>query len=198
MSSSCNASISPLNTNVVNPNGSSSSSSTLSPQAPAVSAPSTNAHSPLEMEVEEGEHRGVQHDSEGEEADAPQVPEPHADARPERQRLRALRKPVAPTRLQREAHEVSHVKFEPWCEHCLKGKGLNDPHRKLKRHVNDEVTPVVSMDFAFSKLEGQEGTSPVLVLRDHLTRVTFAHPVPGKSTANEPYSRYTVDKVINI
>ena len=110
--------------------------------------------------------------------------------------MRALKKPTAPTRAQREEHEVSHIKFEAWCEHCQKGKGLNDPHRKLKKHVNDDVTPVVSMDFAFSKLEAQEGTSPVLVLRDHLTRMTFAHPVPGKSTVNEPYSRYTIDRVV--
>ena len=107
--------------------------------------------------------------------DAPPPPIPHPDAG----RVRALKKPTAPTRAQREAHEVAHLKYEPWCEHCVKGKGLNDPHRRLKKHRQESVIPVVSMDFAFSKRESQEGTSPVLVIRDHLTHMTFAHPLPG-------------------
>ena len=69
-------------------------------------------------------------------------------------------------------------------------------HKKLKHHDATNTVPVVSMDFAFAKRSEQQGTSPVLVLRDHMTRVTFAHALPGKSTQNEPYSAYTVNAVI--
>ena len=88
------------------------------------------------------------------------------------------------------------MKYEPWCKHCVKGKGLTDPHRRLKKHNNDDVPPVVSMDFALSKQEGQEGTSPVFVVRDHVTRTTLAHPLPGKPTVNEAYFQYTIDAVV--
>ena len=69
-------------------------------------------------------------------------------------------------------------------------------HRKLKHHDAANTVPVVSIDFAFAKRTEQQGTSPVLVLRDHQTRVTFARTLPGKSTQNQPYFAYTVDAVI--
>ena len=131
------------------------------------------------VQEEDMSDQGVQ-DAEVEVEDDAEVVQPPPIPHPDAGRVRALRKPTAPTRAQREAHEVAHLKYEPWCEHCVKGKGLNDPHRRLKKHREDSVIPVVSMDFAFSKRESQEGTSPVLVIRDHLTRITFAHPLtPG-------------------
>ena len=152
---------------------------------------------PIEPEqVEENADQGGEVDMDAEvqvqEDGAPPAPEPHPVAR-----ARALPRPVAPTRAEREAHEVCHLPYAVWCRHCVLGCAQNDPHRRLKKHDGANVMPVVSMDFAFTKRVDQEKTSPVLVLRDHKTRMTFCHPVPGKSTVNEPYSAYTVDAVVN-
>ena len=79
-----------------------------------------------------GGHEGAADEGGEEQADDPIAPAPPAPM----ERARALPKPVAPTRAQREAHEVCHAKYEPWCEHCVKGRGQNDPHRKLKKAWN--------------------------------------------------------------
>ena len=173
------------------------STETMASAAPMEVDPFGDAPNPDEAEtdVEEAEMHdedGVDRDEgEQQEVQVPPPPRPHAEAR-----VRALPRPVAPTRAEREAHEVCHLPYATWCSHCVAGCAQNDPHRRLKKHDDENVVPVVSVDFAFSKKAEQEGTSPVLVVRDHKTRMTFAHPVPGKSTRNEPYSNYTVDAVV--
>ena len=165
----------------------------MSSQTSSISRPDIAPLAPVQeedMSDQGGQDAEVAAEDDAEVVPPPPIPHPDAG------RVRALKKPTAPTRAQREAHEVAHLKYEPWCEHCVKGKGLNDPHRRLKKHRQESVIPVVSMDFAFSKRESQEGTSPVLVIRDHLARMTFAHPLPGKSTVHQPYSQYTIDAVI--
>ena len=64
-------------------------------------------------------------------------------------------------------------------------RAQNAPHRTLKKHDSANVVPVVSADFAFMKQAEQEKSDPVLVIRDHKSRITFAHQVQGKSTKDE-------------
>ena len=127
----------------------------------------------------------------GEIAEVPPIPEvPDEFARPPRgERVRPLPKPVAPTRRERELHELSHYPYVSWCRHCVKGKACNDPHRKLKNHAWRESEPVVSGDFCFFGQSEDNDTAPVFVLRDHRSRLTFAHVVQGKSTNRSVYSQ---------
>ncbi len=49
------------------------------------------------------------------------------------------------------AHEASHSPFASWCEHCVKGRAREDPHRKINK-INEQKeneVPVVQIDFAF-------------------------------------------------
>ena len=55
--------------------------------------------------------------------------------------------------------------------------------------------PVISGDFAFLGQRDQEGTTTVFVMRDRITKKTFAHVVQGKSTSREAYSDYIVSAV---
>ena len=126
--------------------------------------------------------------------DMPPPPEPHDQVRPER--VRPLRKPVAPTKAQRERHELTHLPYADWCRHCVRARAQNDPHRKVKKHASQNTVPTVSGDFCFLKQAGQEGTYPVHVMRDHNTRLTFAHLVQGKSTTKELYSAYLVNAIM--
>ena len=116
----------------------SSSSASISPpqeynvksqSEPAVGSSTTSSTSaivvpdiaPLAPVQEDGSDQGEQ-DAEAEIDDDAEVVQPPPAPHPDARRVRALKKPVAPTRSQREAHEVAHLKYEPWCEHCVKGK----------------------------------------------------------------------------
>ena len=123
----------------------------------------------------------------------PPVPEVHPVHRPPR--VRALPKPIEPTRKQREIHELTHYPFESWCRHCVRCKASNAPHRSLHWHAQGEQVPVVSADFAFLGQRDQESITTLIVLRDRLTRKTFAHVLQGKSTSRETYSDYVVNVV---
>ena len=76
------------------------------------------------------------------------------------------------------------------CEQRVKGTAVDDPHRKLKKHAWRESELVVSGDFCFLGKSEESGTAPVFVMRDHRSRVTFAHVTQGKSTSKEAYSEY--------
>ena len=121
-------------------------------------------------------------------------PEPHRAARPAR--VKALPKPTAPTREQREIHEMCHYPYASWCAHCVRGKAVNNPHRKLKKHAACKSEPVVSGDFCFLSQADDASVAPVFVLRDHRSRVTFAHVTQGKSTSKEVYSQYLTKAVV--
>ena len=64
----------------------------------------------------------------------PEAPE-GASRPPRGERIRPVPKPVAPTRRERELHELCHYPYASWCKHCVKGKAISDPHRKLKKHA---------------------------------------------------------------
>ena len=117
-------------------------------------------------------------------------PAPHAQQRPQAHRVRALPKPLLPTRADREKHELTHLPYETWCRHCVRARSLNDPHGKTKKHSTAREVPVVSGDFCFMGQTDQDKAGPIFVMRDHNTRITFAHMVEGKSTTNQTYSEY--------
>ena len=81
-------------------------------------------------------------------------------------RVRAVRDPGLPTPEERARHELLHVPFRPWCEHCVKGKAADDPHpqRAPSESGGDDGVPKVSIDYGFIKLEDTEPRT-VLVLK---------------------------------
>ena len=129
---------------------------------------------------------------------APPVPDdPAGFARPPRgERIRPVAKPVALSRREREFHELCHYPYASWCKRCVKGKATNDLHRKLKKHAWRESEPVVSGDFCFLGQSEENNTAPVFVMRDHRSRVTFAHVTQGKSTNKEVYSQYLTKSAV--
>ena len=101
-----------------------------------------------EMEVEDDEVLFPQKPEEGEVPIQGEGPPCDLD-HPLRQRVLGLPKPITPTRVQREIHELTHLPYETWCEHCVRARAKNLPHRKVKKHRPDNTCPVVSMPFAF-------------------------------------------------
>ena len=45
---------------------------------------------------------------------------------PEEPVVRAVRDPGQTIREEREHHELTHLPFRPWCEHCVVGRAPND------------------------------------------------------------------------
>ena len=103
-----------------------------------------------------GDHVIDQEDLEPEHAEvAPAVPAPvpaeDVDgnwARPQRERVRALPKPITPTREERERHQLTHIPYAVWCRHCVACRGRNLPHRRVIPLPAENVVPVISMDLA--------------------------------------------------
>ena len=73
---------------------------------------------------------------------------------------------------------------------------MNDQHRRKKKHVNDKDIPIISGDFCFMGQAEQPKATPIFVLRDHATRMTFAHMVEGRSTIEQGTSRYIRNAVL--
>ena len=67
---------------------------------------------------------------------------------PEEPVVRAVRDPGQPTREEREHHELTHLPFRPWCEHCVAGRAPNDPHPR-RAPQEHEGPPRVSVDYGF-------------------------------------------------
>ena len=55
---------------------------------------------------------------------------------------RIARKPIAPTKAMREAHEVHHADYREWCDHCVAGKVSAISTRPLRRRK----TALLSLD----------------------------------------------------
>ena len=64
------------------------------------------------------------------EDDMPLVPMPppvlgkQAVAQNTQRRLRVIPQPIAPTRAQREAHNMCHLEYAAWCEDCVRSRAL--------------------------------------------------------------------------
>ena len=118
-------------------------------------------------------------------------------ARPQRERVRALPKPVTPTKEDRARHQLTHIPYAVWCRHCVACRGRNLPHRRVVPLPAENVVPVISMDLAHIQRHDAEKKLPFIVARDHKTRMTFAHLLRGKSTVVAEYSDYVVNALLN-
>ena len=130
----------------------------------------------------------------------PGVPAPHGAARPEgRRQMTLLPKPVEPTRLQRERHEVSgHVTYEAWCECCVRSGALDAQHRGIDPDERRGTFPTVAVDFCVPGQEDTPVAMPVLVMKDEHHGCTRARGLLTKALTDDRGARLTkrlVDKL---
>ena len=62
--------------------------------------------------------------------------------------VRVFAAPRTPTKAEREEHDVSHVRYRPWCRFCVMGKGLERRHLTQGGDRNDG-RPRVFADYGF-------------------------------------------------
>ena len=65
------------------------------------------------------------------------------DAKPdtieEGRSMRGIKDPGQPTQARIDEHNLTHCPFEAWCSHCVRGRAPEDPRRKNKGEVEEEV-----------------------------------------------------------
>ena len=100
--------------------------------------------------------------------------------------MRAMRKmhdPKMPTKADRDEHNMTHLPFRSWCRHCVRGRGLEEAHRKGEQREDGGV-PEVHLDFAFPGSHGQEGLT-LLVARERDSKMWLSTPLPTKGTTGK-------------
>ena len=76
---------------------------------------------------------------------------------------------------------------QPWCEQCVKGRGTENPHKRVTFERAEATLPVIAFEFGFIKTSGvvssvtaDEGAT-CLVLLDVDTGYIKAVPADGKT-----------------
>ena len=104
--------------------------------------------------------------------------------------MKKLIDPKLPSREEVESHEMTHLPFRNWCRHCVKGRGVEAPHRSVDR--DERGIPEIHVDYAFPNSEvGTEGLI-VLVAKERDSRMVLSEVVPRKGTVGKFAATRTV------
>ena len=142
----------------------------------------------------------------------------------EGENIRVKSRPYEPTKAEIEDHEIAHVPFRSWCEDCVFGKAVEEPHRRVIGR-DDEQDHTVVIDYGYlmeapkawtqadevaaankteeqaEEEENKETTSkgmPILVMKHRRTKYISAHMVPRKGAHAYAVKRLAqdIDKII--
>ena len=106
--------------------------------------------------------------------------------------------PGMPTPAERAAHDVTHIPYRSWCEHCNRGRGKRRQHRRVAS-ARDPDVPHAAIDYCFFTHHGCQIASEVpeedrrdpgkamtcLVMKDSIMESVFAYAVDRKGAENE-------------
>ena len=125
---------------------------------------------------------------------------------------KAAAQPRLPTSEEKRKHELTHVPFRNWCEHCQRGKGQSRAHRRKQRQKVRKIgetgmdLPIVSMDYMYleytysrekkseqDKEAVEKGMRPILVVHDSRSSAVFAHDVNRKGMQGSSVKRVMQD-----
>ena len=143
------------------------------------------------VEAQDGQER------EGENGDDEDVE--GAEDSGEAQASRKAKQPRMPSAEDRRIHDLTHVPYRCWCEHCVRGQGSEYKHSTvIGPNAGDEVTRVI-MDYCFltegvkkkSDDHTEEETSTTsltaLVMKETLCGSVWAYALKSKSVGEDPW-----------
>ena len=55
---------------------------------------------------------------------------------------------------EKEVHELTRLPPQPWCEQCTRGRGAENPHKRVTFERAESTLPVIAFDFCFIKTSG--------------------------------------------
>ena len=98
--------------------------------------------------------------------------------------------PGQPTAAEIAKHNATHLPYRSWCKHCVNGRGVTHPHLTHK-HNREEEVPTVGVDYHYMGKEEEEGTVPMLCIKDSHSKVVFDMAVTEKGV-----NTYVVNRII--
>jgi hypothetical protein len=119
---------------------------------------------------------------------ADELDEEQGDEDEEGQQPKVMRAPKAPTKLEREEHEATHLPFRSWCTHCLRGRGRNKPHQRqaVEADVDAQKVPKISMDYFFMSQEEEKASeNPLLLVADEMVGNRYMRAVGRKGIGDK-------------
>ena len=98
-----------------------------------------------------------------------------------------LRSPVKPSRREVEEHNAVHMPYRDWCPHCVRGRGIDSPHRTTEK--DPSRVPMICADYGY--LSNKAGDHPhFIVMRDNIFGATFQYDGPTKGSKSRLGSAY--------
>eukprot|EP00929_Paragymnodinium_shiwhaense_P111971 TRINITY_DN8021_c0_g1_i4.p1 TRINITY_DN8021_c0_g1~~TRINITY_DN8021_c0_g1_i4.p1 ORF type:complete len:1618 (+),score=271.11 TRINITY_DN8021_c0_g1_i4:701-5554(+) len=95
----------------------------------------------------------------------------------ESRRVRAKKIPPTVSEQEFQLHQISHLPFRSWCDHCVRGKAREDSHRE--RHDPHAGVPRWGMDYFFEGRAAEpERAQAVLNILDAPTGCVFSALAP--------------------
>ena len=111
-----------------------------------------------------------------------------------------LQSPVKPNSEEIRQHNVSHVPYRSWCQHCVRGKGRTLAHKSGARGLDKarDVRPRIFMDYFYlGRKEEPNEALPLLAILDQATQRVFSVSLPMKGLGHQ-YNAAVVTKLIKI
>ena len=80
-----------------------------------------------------------------------------------------------------EMHNLTHLPFQPWCEHCVATRGKEDPHKQAVTKAtssDDSSKPWLSFDFCYTSTSNcTDPPAVALVMTDNWSKAFLSVPV---------------------
>ena len=117
----------------------------------------------------------------------PKVDEDSGDSEEgiEGRKPKVMKTPVKPSKDEIEAHDASgHVPYRSWCPHCVRGRGVDSPHRT--HDPGEMAVPQIGVDYGHLTSKGDPDRPHFLVGRSNKSGDTYATGVPHKGPG-EPW-----------
>ena len=59
--------------------------------------------------------------------------------------------PCEPSEFEKMKHELTHIRFKPWCTSCVKDNAQAEPHQRIERIVENSELTIVQCDYLVLK-----------------------------------------------
>ena len=101
--------------------------------------------------------------------------------------------PYRPTQEEVDRHQATHLPFRNWCPVCVRAKAPTPGHRRQDKKEEGRI-PRISMDYMYMQKAGEDGTKPILVIKDSNLKMLYAMVVNKKGAG----SKGIIEKVTKI
>ena len=99
--------------------------------------------------------------------------EVEADSGDAWQRLKGMPEPIEPSKAEVERHNLSHLPYKSWCQHCVAARRAAAPHLAQKEG-NRRSVPLLVFDYAFLRAADEDETIPCLIGKMYPMRTVIA------------------------